>query len=380
MKAVEQRTRILPRVRRLVVKVGSSLLSRPNGLDRERIDALAEEIIRLRSNGREVIVVTSGAVAAGIARLGLRSRPRTIPEKQAAAAVGQIDLMACYEERFAARGAHVAQMLLTHADLTNRQRYRNAKHTLIALLDAGVIPLINENDTVAVEEMKFGDNDNLSADVAVLAEADLLVILSDVDGLYDADPRRHPEASRIPTLEGSDRTVDRYATAGESATGVGTGGMITKLEAARKAASAGIPTLLTDGRPEAMLARALAPDPDAGTLVVPKADRLARRKHWIAFTLRPRGVLHLDAGAVQALRDDKRSLLPSGIHRSEGRYEAGDCVRCLSPDGQEVARGLVNYPASDVEKLCGRQTADIEKVLGYKVSDEIIHRDDLVML
>ena len=380
MNANEERQRILPKARRLVVKVGSSLLLGAAGLPRGWIDTLAGEITALMAGGREVILVTSGAVAAGAARLGRPHRQRTIPEKQAAAAVGQIDLMSCYEEHFAKRGTHVAQLLLTHGDLADRQRYRNARHTLTALLEARVVPIINENDTVAVEEMKFGDNDNLSADVAVLAEADLLLILSDVDGLHDADPRDTAGATRIAVLDGSDRSLDRYAASGRGVAEVGTGGMITKLEAAHKAASAGIPTLLADGRSAAMLSRALAPATEGGTLVVPRADRLARRKHWIAYTLRPKGVLYLDEGAVRALRDAKRSLLSPGVRRSEGRYGAGDCVRCLGPDGREIARGLVNYPSSDIEKLCGRRTGDIEGLLGYKVSDEIIHRNDLVIL
>jgi len=377
MSALEEKRALLRRLRRVVVKIGSSLLSTRSGLDRERIRALAADV-QASSGNREFILVTSGAVASGTARLGWRERPRTIPQKQAAAAVGQIDLMAFYEEVFAAAGRHVAQMLLTRDDLTNRRRYLNAKHTLMALLAEQVLPIINENDTVVVDEIKFGDNDNLSADVAALAEADLLVILTDVDGLHTGDPTRDVSATRIPLLAGDDRDADGYA--GVSSGGFGTGGMKTKLEAARKAASAGIATLIADGRQPGALVRALDPDVEAGTLVLAPADRMARRKHWIAFTLRPQGTLRIDDGAVHAIREGKRSLLPSGVREVEGSFGAGDCVRCVALDGSEIARGLVNYAAAELRKLQGANTRDIDRILGYKVSDEVIHRDDLVIL
>ena len=378
MSEAATRRSLLRRARRAVVKIGSSLLSTPQGLDRDRIRALVDDFEALTDSKRELVIVTSGAVAAGTRRLGWGERPRTIPEKQAAAAVGQIDLMAFYEECFATRGRHVAQMLLTRDDLTNRRRYLNAKHTLMALLGERVVPIINENDTVVVEEIKFGDNDNLSADVAVLAEADLLVILSDVDGLHTADPRRDSAARRIAVVEPADRAVDRFASV--SAGPYGTGGMRTKLEAARTAGSAGIPTLIADGRSAGALCRLLEAGDDGGTLVLASGDRLARRKHWIAYTLRPQGTIRLDAGAVSALRDRGRSLLPSGVREVEGSFGPGDCVRCLDADGREVARGLVSYGAAELRKLCGAHTRDIEGILGYKVSDEVIHRNDLVIL
>src|SRR5437763_2143860 len=306
MTQLARKQTVVKRARRVVVKIGSSLLSAEEGLDLRRIRALVQEVAELATNGREFILVTSGAVAAGRARLRLRERPKTIPQKQAAAAVGQIDLMAAYKECFEARGRHVAQILLTREDLSNRRRYLNAKHAIAALLEARVLPIVNENDSVAVDEIKLGDNDNLSAAVAALVEADLLVILSDVDGLYTADPRQQPDAQPVAVVEASDPQAERYAAA--SSGRLGTGGMATKLEAARKAAAAGISTIIADGRGDNALGRVLDPNAACGTLVVPSTDRLASRKHWIAFTLRPQGVLHLDAGAAAALRERGRSL------------------------------------------------------------------------
>ena len=367
----------LVRARRLVVKIGSSLLSSGDGIDPRRIRALAAEIGELSDPRRDFVLVTSGAVAAGRARLKLRERPKTIPQKQAAAAVGQIDLMAAYKHAFDAHGRHVAQVLLTRDDLTNRRRYLNAKHAISALLEANVLPIVNENDTVAVDEIKLGDNDNLSAAVAALVEADLLIILSDVDGLHTADPRHDRSAAPLAVLAANDPLATKYAAS--TANDFGTGGMATKLEAARKAAAAGIATIIADGRDEHALARVLDPALVTGTLVLPSADRLASRKHWIAFTLRPQGSLHLDAGATAALREKGRSLLPSGVRLVEGTFGAGDCVRCLDPDGGEVARGLVNYSSAELRKIQGVHTRDIERLLGYRISDEIIHRNDLVI-
>ncbi len=377
MSQLSYKQALLRRVRRVVVKVGSSLLSAEQGLDRRRIRSLVRELDELAGDRREFLLVTSGAVAAGRARLGLRERPRTIPQKQAAAAVGQIDLMAAYKESFEARGRHVAQILLTREDLSSRRRYLNAKHAIRELLEAGVLPIVNENDTVAVDEIKLGDNDNLSAAVAVLVEADLLVILSDVDGLHTADPQSDERAEPVPVVVANDPGADRYA--GASTGRVGTGGMATKLDAARKAAAVGIATIIADGRREAALGRVLDAATVSGTLVVPSADRLTSRKHWIAFTLRPQGALHLDGGAAAALRDRGRSLLPSGVRLVDGSFGAGDCVRCLAPDGSEVARGLVNYSAAELRRIQGSHTRDIDSILGYKICDEVIHRDDMVI-
>ncbi|GIW41049.1 MAG: glutamate 5-kinase [Candidatus Binatia bacterium] len=372
-----EKARLLSKVRRVVVKIGSGPLSGPDGVDRERIRALAEEIAELGSRGVQVVLVTSGAVATGARKLGLGGRPRTIPERQAAAAVGQIDLMALYEECFERLGKHVGQVLLTHDDLANRKRYINARHTLDTLLAAGVVPIANENDTVAIEELNFGDNDNLSALVATLVEADLLVLLSDVPAVYTTDPRTDPSAKPVPLLRFDGQDPPVRATRGGP---LGTGGMEAKLGAARKAAAAGIPTVIADGRDPRILARVFDPGVETGTLVLPSGDRLARRKHWIAYTLRPAGSLRVDEGAYRALLRGGRSLLPGGIVQVEGRFQAGDCVRCLAPDGRVFAQGLVNYDAAEIEKIKGRRTADIEAILGYKIRDEVIHRDDLVLL
>jgi len=367
----------LSRTRRVVVKVGSGTLSNTDGIRRESVAHLVRGLGTLHAAGREVVLVTSGAVAAGMNRLGMKDWPKTIPAKQAAAAVGQIALMALYEEYFSTQGVHVAQVLLTHDDLAHRRRYLNAKHTIGTLLEAGVLPIVNENDTVAVEEIQFGDNDNLSALVAVLAEADLLVILSDVAGLYDQDPRVHAGARLIPLVERFDEAL---LSSGGGAGPLGRGGMASKLQAARKAAFSGIPTIIADGRGEETLASVFDPTAESGTLFLPVADRLASRKHWIAYTLKPAGQLVVDAGACAAIRERGRSLLPAGVRAVRGTFDEGECVTCLDDSGREFARGLVNYSAAALEHIKGARTSQIEHILGYKVSDEVIHRDDLALL
>lgn len=371
------KAQILGRTRRVVVKVGSSTLSSADGISRERVGRLVGGLAILHAAGKEAVLVTSGAVAAGMSRLGMKERPKTIPGKQAAAAVGQIALMALYEEHFSTYGVRVAQVLLTHDDLANRRRYLNAKHTMRTLLEAGVIPIVNENDTVAVEEIQFGDNDNLSALVAVLIEADLLVILSDVAGLYDQDPRAHAGARLIPLVARAEEGLT-YSVSGAGP--LGRGGMTTKLQAAHKAALSGIPTMIADGRREEPLAAVFAPTVESGTLFLPVADRLASRKHWIAYTLKPAGTLVVDAGAYAALREQGRSLLPPGVRAVRGIFDEGECVTCVDDSGREFARGLVNYSAAAIERIKGARTSQIEHILGYKVSDEIIHRDDLALL
>jgi len=374
---VEER-RFVADARRIVVKIGSGVLAdAAGGLDRGRIEALVADVATLRAGGRSVVVVTSGAVAAGVARLGLAQRPRIIPHKQAAAAVGQIGVMAAYEAAFGARGLRVAQILLTRDDLANRRRYLNAKHAMMALLEWGVVPVVNENDTVVVEEIKLGDNDNLSALTATLVEADLLVILSDVAGLYTRDPRLHADAVRVPLVTAVTPAIE--AMAGESRGHLGTGGMATKLAAAKQASASGIPTIIADGRAPGTLAAVLDPARAEGTLVLPVADRLARRKHWIAYTLKPGGALVVDEGARRAILGAGRSLLPSGLREVQGSFGVGACVRCLGPDGVEFARGLVSYSAAELDRIKGRHSRDIEGLLGYKVSDEIVHRDDLAL-
>ena len=371
------KTRILRRARRVVIKVGSSVISSPEGIQQASVTRLVQDLATLRHTGKEVILVTSGAVASGMNRLGMKTRPKTIPGKQAAAAVGQITLMALYERNFSQHGVHVAQILLTHDDLANRRRYLNAKHTMLTLLDVKVLPIVNENDTVAVEEIQFGDNDNLSALVAVLVEADLLVILSDVAGLYDKDPRAYPEAQLVSLVEKLEGEV--FALAGGAGT-LGRGGMLSKLQAAQKAAFSGIPTFVADGRQKEILTAVFDPAKDTGTLFLPEADRLTSRKHWIAYTLKPAGELIVDAGAHTAICERGRSLLPPGVRVVRGTFSEGECVTCFDDSGRAFARGLVNYSSDALERIKGTRTSQIERILGYKVSDEVIHRDDLALL
>ena len=376
---IHHKRALLPRVRRAVIKIGSSILSGPQGIDRERIGRVVDEIAALRAHGLELALVSSGAVAAGKARLGLSERPKTVPQKQAAAAVGQIRLMAAYDERFGAHGLPVAQLLLTHDDLAHRRRYLNARHTFEELLGAGVLPIVNENDTVAVEEVRFnfGDNDNLSALVATLIGADLLVILSDVAGLYDADPRGNPDARLLPVVE--EIRADVEALAGRSGP-LGTGGMASKVQAARKANDAGIACIIADGLRAGVLPRVFDAAQSEGTLFLPAGDRLTRRKHWIAHTLKPAGTITVDAGAHTAISQGGRSLLPKGIVAVGGHFGAGECVAVLSPAGAEFARGLVNYGAAELARIKGLHTSAIEATLQYTVGNEVIHRDDLVLV
>jgi glutamate 5-kinase len=375
MSTTADRTRTLRSVRRVVVKVGSNVLAGEKGLRLARVRGLAADVATLMAAGRQVVLVSSGAVAAGAGRLGPR-RPG-LEWRQAAAAVGQPALMAAYTRAFARHDRVTAQVLLTHADLAERRRHLNARHTLRALLDLGVVPIVNENDTVAVEELNFGDNDNLSALTASLVQADLLVILSDVAGIFTADPRIDRTATRIAIAQVDDPALAHIA--GPSRSGVGTGGMASKLAAARTAAAAGIATVIASGTRPHTLAHVLDPDADVGTLLLADGDALGHRKHWIAHTLRPAGTLHLDAGAERAVVHGGRSLLPSGVRTVEGRFGVGDCVRLVGPTGTEIARGLTSYAAADLEKIKGAHTKDIPALLGYKGSDEIVHRDDLVV-
>jgi glutamate 5-kinase len=368
---------ILNRARRVVIKIGSQILSSQAGIEEGRVKGLVRDLAGLHDQKRDLIVVSSGAVAAGMTRLGVK-RPETIPQKQALAAVGQIKLMALYERYFSRFEKNVAQVLLTHEDLANRQRYLNAKHTFQVLLEASIIPIVNENDTVAVEEMKFGDNDHLSALVATLLEADLLVILSDVQGVYDRDPRVHADAQRIPLITDIKGTAPTIS--GGSQSEFGTGGIVTKLEAAEKAAAAGIPTLITSGLQAGALSNVFDATAEAGTLVIPHENRLTIRKHWIAYNLKPAGEIVVDQGAYDAVVQRGKSLLPSGLKEIHGSFGVGECVRCLDPQGREFARGLVNYNAQELNQIKGLHTSKIDKVLGYKAYDEIIHRDDLAIL
>jgi glutamate 5-kinase len=368
--------RQLGRIRRLVVKVGTGLVTEPGaGADPKRIDAIAAEIVSVRKN-REIVLVTSGAIVSGMARLALSERPRSIPEKQAAAAVGQSALMWHYEAAFKRHDVPVGQVLLTAQDISDRARYLNARNTLRALLAFGVVPIVNENDTVAVEEIKVGDNDNLSALVASVIDADLLVLLTDVEGLYTADPARDATARKLDTVEAVTAEIERLVWEGEGRVSVG--GMATKLQAAQKATASGVPMIIASGHDEHVLARILEGEP-VGTFFPARTDRLTARKRWIAFAVPPQGRLHVDGGAVAALTERGTSLLPSGVVEVEGEFVAGDVV-AVTAGGREFARGLVNFDAGDLRKIRGAKTREIEARLGYRSFDEVIHRDNLVIL
>ncbi|ALA57406.1 glutamate 5-kinase [Nitrospira moscoviensis] len=372
------RDQILTQAKRIVVKIGSSLIaSRASGLRPDQIERLAGEIGALRAGGREVLIVSSGAIVSGIKKLGLKDYPKTLPVKQAAAAVGQSRLMWAYEKAFERLGIQVAQILLTHQDLADRRRFLNARYTLAALIGFGVLPIINENDTVAVDEIRVGDNDTLAGEVAHLVDADLLVILSDVDGLYTEDPRKNPAATLIPVIPEITGNIEHRA--GASSTFEGTGGMATKVRAAKKVGEYGVPTLIVNGERAGLLPAVLAGEP-GGSLFLARERRLTSRKHWIAFTLRPRGQVHLDQGAVDALAQRGKSLLASGITGVTGHFEAGDPVVCLDPDGKEFAKGLVNFSSDALNRVKGLKTQDIQQQLGPQEYEEVIHRDNLVIL
>jgi glutamate 5-kinase len=376
MSQLNYKRAVIEPMRRMVIKVGSAVLSDNDGLRREVIEDLARQIDAIIASGREVVLVTSGAIAAGRARLNRRGT--TIAERQAAAATGQIELMRQWARAFDACGRTVGQLLLTHEDLAERKRRLNAIHTLEALLETGVIPIINENDTVAVEEIRMGDNDVLSSLVAGMVQAGLLIILSDVNGVWTGDPFKRTDARLIPLI--ADPEAGMRGVVAENAGPLGSGGMATKLKAARQAARAGISVIIARGRDEGALAAVLDPDRETGTLILPAQHRLRGRKHWIAYALRPAGTLGVDRGAADALRKRGRSLLPSGIRDVSGEFTSGDCVSLLDQEGIEFGRGLVNYPAMDVVKVKGLRSQEIARVLGYKVADEIIHRDNFVLI
>lgn len=369
--------KIVPRARRIVVKIGSSTLTRDGRLRRDKFGAIARDVAGLIERGRQVVVVSSGAIALGAHRLGWDGVGESIREKQAAAAVGQIGLVELYQRRFERLGLHVGQVLLTRAGLENRERFLNARHTMLELLRLGVVPIVNENDTIATEEIRFGDNDNLAATIVNAVDADLLVILTDVDGLYECAPEAgQPRPPLIRTVERLTPAI-REAARG-AGTRVGSGGMITKLEAATNAARSGAATVLCNGRVGGVLGR-LADGELHGTLFLP-GERLRSKKHWLAFTAMTRGRIVIDDGAVRALTDRGRSLLPAGILEVHGGFGIGDSVACVDVRGNEVARGLVAYSADDVGRLAGQPTKEIARVLGYSNGDEVIHRDELVLV
>ena len=363
--------------RRWVVKVGSALVTdNGRGLDHARIADWVRQIVEARARGIEIIMVSSGAVAEGVQRLGWSQRPRALHQLQAAAAVGQMGLVQAYESQFQRFGLKTAQVLLTHDDLADRQRYLNARVTLRALLELGTVPVVNENDTIATEEIRFGDNDTLAALVSNLIEAEQLVILTDQRGLYDADPRANPRARLIDEAAAEDDSLQALCS---DAPGVlGSGGMRAKLMAARRAARAGATTLIASGREPDSLLRIVAGE-SPGTRLLPSSERLAARKQWIAGQLQVSGRLWLDAGAVRVLKSAGRSLLAVGITRVEGAFRRGETVACLDPDGIEIARGLVNYDAEAARRLVGVSSDRIEAVLGYVTEPELVHRDNLVL-
>ena len=369
---------VVQAARRLVIKVGSSLVTdEGRGLDRAAIAQWAEQIAALRAAGKQVLLVSSGAIAEGMQRLGWARRPREVHELQAAAAVGQMGLAQAYESCFAALGIRTAQILLTHADLADRVRYLNGRSTLFTLLELGVVPVINENDTVVTDEIKFGDNDTLAALTANLVEADALVILTDQAGLYSADPRRNPDASLLQEVRAGDPRLE--AIAGGTGSHIARGGMITKVLAAKRAARSGASTVIASGRETDVLIR-LAQGERLGTQLLASTEVLTARKQWLADHLQVKGSVHLDQGAVRALVNERKSLLPIGVVEVNGDFSRGDVITCLGTDRREVARGLANYSSDQARRIAGRPSAEIESVLGFVEERELIHRDNLVIL
>lgn len=368
----------LHQARRLVVKIGSALLTNDGrGLDVEALGLWVDQMAALVKQGVELVVVSSGSVAEGMSRLGWKQRPEQLHELQAAAAVGQMGLVQTWEAQFKRHGIHTAQILLTHDDLSDRKRYLNGRSTLRALLDFGVVPIVNENDTVVTDEIRFGDNDTLGALVTNVVEADGLIILTDQLGLFDKDPRKHSDASLITERFAGDRELD--AMAGGSAGVLGRGGMQTKLRAARLAARSGAFTVIAGGRIEGVLSRLRQGDV-VGTLLLPEQGRIAARKQWLASHLQTRGKLTLDDGAVKVLRQGGRSLLPVGVQGVVGQFRRGEMVSCVGRDGNEVARGLVNYDADEARAIAGRSSNSIADILGYISDEEMIHRDNMVII
>jgi len=361
--------------RRWVIKIGSAVLTdNGQGLNKASIERLAQNVIALREDGAEVIIVSSGAVAAGLARLHITLRPSALDQLQAAAAVGQSSLVQAYEAAFAPSGDLCAQILLSHDDVRSRERYLNARATLQTLLSQGVIPIVNENDTVVTDEIRFGDNDTLAALVANLIDADLLVMLTDQAGLFNTDPRATPDAQLITEADAHDTTLDKMVSEG---TALGRGGMISKLRAARLAARSGTLAIIADGR-EPETVRALKRGVSVGTLLTTDKQPQPARKQWLASLLYPKGAVTLDDGAVRGISDLGRSLLPVGVVDVSGDFVRGDLVRCLDAEGQEIARGLCNYSAVEARKLLGRTSTEIESILGFGGDEELIHRDNLI--
>jgi glutamate 5-kinase len=375
-KRFQIRKNLFSRVRRVVVKVGSGVLTQDDGLNTRVIRRLAREISTLMDQGYQVILVSSGAIASGMKKMDMAVRPADIPHKQAVAAIGQPRLMIEYEKSFAYCQKKAAQILLTRDDLCNRRRYLNARNTINVLLDWSIVPVINENDTVVVEELKFGDNDNLAAMITHLMDAQILINLTDIDGFYEKDPGRHKDALLIPLVSRIDRATEKAALDIPGAFGMG--GMASKVQTAKKVTASGIPMVIASGLKANVLKR-LFEGKDVGTLFLPRREKMGSRKCWIGFTLKTRGTIKVDMGAAKAMYKQGRSLLPIGILDVEGDFGIGDAVSCMDPDGIHFAKGLVNYTASDIRQLMGLKTDQIQKRLGYKHYDEVIHRDNLVI-
>jgi len=373
-----RRKKIMQDIRRIVVKLGTSSITHGTGeLDVQRMGKLVDDIVGVINCGIEVVLVSSGAVGAGIGRLGLSERPKTIPEKQAAAAVGQGVLVHAYEKLFEKHGKIVAQVLLTREDIADRNRYLNARNTLTTLLHYKVVPIVNENDTVAVEEIQFGDNDRLSALVACLIDSDLLVILTDTDGVYTCDPKVSPEARLISVIEDISSDIDCLA--GREGSKFGTGGMVTKIQAARIATQSGIPVVVANSFRSHVLRDLINGEP-VGTLFLPGHHRLHAKKRWIGFGSNSSGKIYVDDGAEAAIVKAGKSLLPSGITKTEGSFVVGNVVSVIGASGREVARGIVNYTAEEVDRIKGKHTDEIEEILGYRTCPEVIHRDNLTVI
>ncbi len=372
------REQTLANIRRVVVKIGSALITRNGlGVSDAVIAPWAKQIAELRAQGIEVVLVSSGAVAEGMSVLEWKERPQSVQDLQAAAAVGQMNLVQRYQKAFENYNLNTAQVLLTHADLSNRQRYLNARSTLQSLLAHNVLPVVNENDVVATDEIRFGDNDRLAAMVASLVDADLLLILTDQEGLFDKDPRNNADAKLIQNADPEDKSIDAMASGGKGA--LGTGGMLTKVLAARMAASSGAATVIASGSKDNIICQAVKAEA-VGTFFAPTQEVVASRKQWLSNQLTVKGSLSLDKGAVEALQSQGKSLLPIGIAELDGEFMRGDLVECLNQAGQVVARGLVNYSADECQKIKGQASQEIQTLLGYAGAEEVVHRDNLVLV
>ena len=371
------RKEIMVPVKKVLIKIGSAVLAGDDGLDIAIIQQFADEIAGLKDEGYQIIIVTSGAIASGKHRMGIAGPLKSIPQKQAAAAIGQGRLMRVYANAFRAHGIYVAQILLTMSDLTDRKRFLNIRNTLSTLVEWGVIPVINENDTVAVEEIKFGDNDHLAAMMANLIETHLVINLTSTDGLYDRNPATSKEARLIPLIREFTEEIEVAAT--DDTTALGLGGMKSKVMAAKKVTACGIPYVIAPGKEKGIL-KAIFAGKEKGTLFLPTGERMNSRKYWIAFTLQPRGRLFLDEGAKKAILEKGKSLLPSGVIGAEGNFAAGDAVSCVDCKGNLVGVGLVNYSAAEILRIMGLKTSEVEQALGYKDCDEVIHRDNMSVM